>query len=129
MTRPASERGSGLVSTLAGVTVVLAFLFLATQVLVNLYATSTVTAAADEAAHLLARDPGASCERAGARVRQRLGSYAATAGLAVTCSARADAVSVRVVATNPRLTLGGLAASVPFSTIDRTATVRLEVER
>ena len=48
------ERGAGLVGTVAGITVILVLLLFATQVLVDLYARSAVTAAAYDAARQVA---------------------------------------------------------------------------
>ena len=51
MSAPAhDDRGAGMVSSLAGLTVFLLFLLLAVQVLVGLYATSTVRATLQDAA-------------------------------------------------------------------------------
>ena len=51
--RPAAAAGTGLISTIAGVTVFLAFLLFAVQLLMNLHATSAVTDAAwDGARHV-----------------------------------------------------------------------------
>ena len=46
----ADDRGAGLISTAAGVVVFLVFLLFAVQLLFGLYASSTVTAVANDAA-------------------------------------------------------------------------------
>src|SRR5262245_61743328 len=74
------DAGTGLVSTLAGVVVFLAFLLLAVQSLVDLCATSVVTAVAYDAARMVSTssDPSdpAVLAAAEADARTRLGPYA-----------------------------------------------------
>src|SRR5687768_13185417 len=74
--RSAAERGAGLIGTLAGVTVFLALLLFAVQLLFNLYAASAVTAAAYDAARVVAGSDGGDLGRAEAHARQVLGRYA-----------------------------------------------------
>lgn len=77
------DEGSSPITAVFGVTIFLAFLLLAAQVIIHLYATSTVTAVAfDEARRASAYPP--SCAGVEARVRDRLGTFGATA--AVTCT-------------------------------------------
>ncbi|MFO7779858.1 MAG: hypothetical protein R6V28_16025 [Nitriliruptoraceae bacterium] len=69
-----------------GVAIFLGFLLLATQVMVHLYATSTVTAVAfDEARR--ASTEGGRCEGVEARVIERLGEWGRRPGVRVTCAA------------------------------------------
>ena len=61
---PSSDQGAGLIGTIGGVTIVLSFLLFAVQLLVGLYANTTVTAIAYDTAHRAAgadapRDPDA----------------------------------------------------------------------
>ena len=80
------DRGSGVVSSLAGVAAFLAFLLLAVHVIVGLYATSVVTDAAADAARRVAgtaltTDPTAAAE---AQVRKALGRLGEGASVRVT---------------------------------------------
>ena len=76
----AGQAGTGLVGTTVGVTIFLAFLLLATQVLLGLYTTSLVTSAPVDAATAVARaaDPtsGPTQQDASDRARRRLGAFA-----------------------------------------------------
>lgn len=118
-------------------TVFLAFLFFAVQLLFNLYATSVVTSTAYEGARTVAGhsvdhgDPAAG-ERARAdaerEMRDLLGAY----GERVTfdwSATTADTVSLRVRAHNPKLTFAGLGQRLGFDEIDRTITIRIEETR
>jgi Flp pilus assembly protein TadG len=127
------DAGTGLVSTVAGVAVFLAFLFFAVQLLYNLYATSVVTATAYDAARDVASGEvdhtdqaavRAAEHRAETELRARLGRYSAR----VTVDWRAsDASTIRlhVTAQNPDL-LFHSAGLLGFDEIDRTVTVRVE---
>lgn len=68
-----------------GVAIFLGFLLLATQALVHLYATSTVTAVAFDEARRASTD-GGRCEGVDARVRSRLGRWAASPDVEVACT-------------------------------------------
>lgn len=125
-----SERGSGLIGTVAGVTVFLAFLFFAVQLLVNLYSASVVTSAAYDAARqvaVLGEHPpsAASLGEAEARARGLIGARGDDAVLTWDLSDPA-VVGLRVEVDNPRFLLGGLAGALGFDTVDRTVHVRLE---
>ena len=80
----ADEAGTGLVGTTVGVTIFLAFLLLASQVLLGLYTTSVVTSATIDAAAAVARAPDPTSDvvqrEAADRARRRLGDYAAAPG-------------------------------------------------
>ena len=84
MSGRADERGTGLVGTTLGVTFFLAFVLLATQVLLGLYTTSLVTAAAVDAATVVAHndDPTNPLVQQDAtdRARRRLGAFASQPG-------------------------------------------------
>ena len=124
------EGGAGLISATAGVTVFLVLLLFATQVLYNLYATSVITAAAYDAARIVAGAesrgdiPGA--ERQGeAEFRQLLGRYGTDHVETVDFSESTDDVVVlHVRARNPNLILGH--GRAPFGVIDRRVRVRVE---
>jgi hypothetical protein len=105
-------------------------LLFATQVLYNLYATSVVTAAAYDAARIVAgaeaRGDVMGAERRGeAHFRQLLGRYGSERVEAVDFSESTDEVVVlHVRARNPNLMLGR--GRSPFSVIDRRVRVRVE---
>ena len=77
-----SEDGTGLIGTVAGVTVFLFFLLFAVQMLVRLYATSALTAATFDAARRVASADAASrplaIQEAEANARDALGSFGRT---------------------------------------------------
>ena len=79
-----------------GVAIFLGFLLLATQVLVHLYATSTVTAVAFDEARRASTD-GGRCDGVERRVRQRLGGWAAEAAVEIGCVAGVPGVEPTVV--------------------------------
>lgn len=134
MTTPRDDRGAGLVGLIAGVSVFLAFLLFAVQLLTNLYATSAVTTACWDGARQVAgaridhTDPDvvAHAERAAeARVRAEVGRFGER--LAFDWSGTDDDVVVlRVRGTTPRFGLPGLTAPVGFDRVDRQVRVRVE---
>ncbi|MFP4149680.1 MAG: hypothetical protein ACLFUG_08785 [Nitriliruptoraceae bacterium] len=79
-----------------GVAILLGFLLLATQVLVHLYATSTVTAVAFDEARRASTD-GGGCEGVEGRVRDRLGGWAGEADVEVRCTAGQPGIQPTVV--------------------------------
>jgi hypothetical protein len=123
-----AEPGTGTIGTLSGLLVVLAFLLLGTEVLLELHARSTVTAVAYETAHRVALSPTASpadrleAERRGRRLLGPVGSSAA-----FEWSTDEDDVSLRVRADRPGALLTAL--GLRPREIDRTVTVRREVPR
>ncbi|MEJ5254760.1 MAG: hypothetical protein WHS89_05365 [Acidimicrobiales bacterium] len=128
------DRGAGLIGAMAGITVFLAFLLFAVQLLMNLHTTSMVSSAAYEAARVAAGasvDPtdGASVaagrQRGEQRARTLLGRYGEQVQFDWSAST-ADTVVLRVRASSPRFTLGGLPARLGFDDIDRTVRVRME---
>ncbi|MBV9951964.1 MAG: hypothetical protein JO291_08435 [Acidimicrobiia bacterium] len=130
------EAGTGLVSTVAGVAVFLAFLFFAVQLLYNLYATSVVTATAYDAARSVASgevdhtDPAsvrAAQHRAELQLRDRLGRYSDRVVIDWRAS-DASTIRLHVTAENPDL-LFHSAGLLGFDEIDRTVTVRVEEVR
>jgi Flp pilus assembly protein TadG len=130
------DGGAGLVSSVAGVVVFLAFLFFAVQLLYNLYATSVVTATSYDAARDVAsRDVDhtnpssvrAAQHRAERELRARLGRYADRVTLDWSAS-DASTVRLHVAAENPDLMFHS-AGLLGFDEIDRTVTVRVEEVR
>ncbi len=131
---PASTRddGVGTIGTAAAFTVFLLLMFVAVQVLFNLYATSMVTSAAHDAASQVAGFDafGDRCKAAAEAefaFEQRLGRYgeAGHAELEWTC-ADPDIVRVRVRARHPTLLPASLAGLASLSEVDRTIEVRVE---
>jgi hypothetical protein len=122
------DGGAGLLGTLAGFVVFLAFLFFGVQMLVDLYATSVVTAVTYDAARMVATAPDPYDPRvraaAEAEARRRLGAYGGRATFAWAIDT--DTVRVHVHASNPRFVLPVPSATLPFDTVDRTAVVRVE---
>jgi hypothetical protein len=119
------EAGAGLIGTIAGVTVFLAFLLFAVQLLFNLYAASAVTTAAYDAARVVAgSEGGGSTATAETRARQVLGRYADR--VTFEWAVDADDVALRVRATNPSFLLPALGGLLGFDEIDRTVRVRVE---
>ena len=101
-------------------------LLFATQLLLNLYATSVVTAAAFDAARVVAGADGGP-ERvtaAESQARHMLGHYGER--VRFEWSIDADVVALRVRAANPNLLLVQLGAPAPFQHVDRTVRVRVE---
>lgn len=122
------QRGSGLVSTLAGVTMFLALLFFAVHLALNLYGASTVTAVAFDAARIAAGSDGDQ-GAASAYAEGLLAGYAERGDLTLDWSASdADHVRLRVIAAHPTADLLPFVA-FPFDTTDRTIVVRREALR
>jgi hypothetical protein len=74
------ELGTSIVGTLVGFLIFMTLLLLSAQVLIRLYATSTLAAAAARAAEQVAEapDPLAAAPAAEAAARQQLGTFGAT---------------------------------------------------
>jgi hypothetical protein len=113
------------------VTVFLVLLLFAAQVLYNLYATSVVTAAAYDAARIVAGgaargDAGRAEVQARARFRELLGRYGDRSVESVDFSeSTEDVVVLHVRARNPNLLLGRFGRAA-FGKIDRRVRVRVE---
>ncbi|MGH9186651.1 MAG: hypothetical protein ACRD0U_12685 [Acidimicrobiales bacterium] len=122
------DHGAGLIGTIAGVTVFLAFLLFAVQLLVNLYAASAVTSVGFDAVRRVASAPDrgelARIE-AEARIRQSLGRAYGDIQLDWDLS-DPDVVRLRVRAENPNFLPAGLDGPLPFDAVDRDFTVRVE---
>ena len=136
--RVRGDEGAGLIGTIAGVLVFLAFLLFAVQLLVGLYATSAVTSAAFDGARLVAGSrtdhadrtrgrPGPSRGRAAharpARPARRPGRRFDWTGSDAARRRRARPGA------GARFLLPGLGGPLGFDHIDRTAHVRVEVAR
>jgi len=120
------ERGAGIVSSLAGVTMFLAFLLLAVHVVIGLYAASVVTDAATAGARRVAGssltdDPDAP-NGAEAKIRTALGALGDSA--LITWDLDPDTVAVTVRVRRPTFLRAFGAGS-----IERTVRVRREVLR
>ncbi len=132
MSRPRHERGAGLIGTIFGVTVFLAFLTVAVQILMNLYSASVVTAAAYDAARQVASEgqrPPLDDEakaRAEAHARSLLGRLADDTEF-VWVETDPAVVRLQVVARTPRFLLPVVDGALGLDVIDRTVTVRREV--
>ena len=120
----ADERGAGLFGTIAGVTVFLALLTVAVQLLFNLYAVPVVTAAAYDAARQAATD-GGDRDAAEARARSLLGRVGDSAAFEW-IDTDPDVVQLHVVARAPRFLLPVVDTALGLDVVDRTVTVRVE---
>lgn len=104
-------------------TVFLALLFFAVHLLLNLYATSVVTAVAWDAVRLAAGE-GGDTQQAEAHARGLLGERAEDVEFA--WGADDGAVTLTVTADNPDLLWPGLMSAVGVERIERTVTARRE---
>jgi Flp pilus assembly protein TadG len=118
--RVLTDRGGGLVGTVGAVTVFLGLLGFAVQVLLNLYATSVVTAATYDAARMVARgDAPAAAEAEAFRVLGRYGEHVEFTWQQVDGAAVVLQVQARTPGVLPRA----------FTEVDRTIHVRRECFR
>lgn len=129
MTEP--DRGTGAVSTAAGVLVLLLFLVGAVQLLFSLYASSTVTAVANDAAQRAAGHQAPPLAHIEADARTSLGRIGETATFAWTVDdsdgdGADDTVVLRVVAVPPRFVPRSIGEGLGLAEIDRTVRVRRE---
>lgn len=127
------EAGAGLLGPIIGVTVFLVLLLFAVHLVLNLYGTSVVTAAAFDAARLRAGGAGAEVSEGEAErhVLELLGAYRADGRLELSWrypdtdgDGAPDVVALRVVAEHPTNLVAGL--DLPLQRVDRTITVRME---
>lgn len=127
------QAGTALIGSMVGVTAFLVLLFFAVQLVLNLYGTSVVTAAAFDAARLRAGGAGGEVSEAEAEqhVRQLLDGYSEAGLLDLSWSypdtdgdGTPDVVALRVSAVHPTDLLAGL--HLPFQEIERTMSVRME---
>jgi hypothetical protein len=133
MRRLCADRGTGLIGSLAAVTVVLVLMFFAVQLLTSLYAASLVTSAAHEAVNLAAGRSVDQTDRVGVatarlrgerRARQLLGKFGDRVEMDWSGS-NSDVVVLRVRAEPPRFLLGDLGIGL----VDRTVRARVEALR
>ena len=125
--RSRNQRGTGVISSIFGLFVVLVLLLFAVQVVYDLYATSAVTAAAYDAARVVAGADGGPGATAVAEdgARQALGRYGER--LRFEWAVDDDVVQLHVVARNPGFLPAALRSPLGVDTVDRT--VRLRTER
>lgn len=124
--RLAGEDGSSAITSVFGVLIFLAFLMLATQVLVHLYATTTVSAVAFDTARR-ASAHGASCASidAAASVRRALGEYGQRIDDPV-CITSGRQTVVTVSGPTPARLVDAFGDGLGLDRIERTARVRTE---
>lgn len=123
--------GAGLIATSTGVLIFLVLLLLAVQVLFNLYATTAVTAAANDGARIAA---GAEAQAGGTAAAQELGQQHIVNLLgqygrdrvSVAWVDDPDYAIVTVDAQNPSFLPIALRRQVGLDHIHRTARVRIE---
>lgn len=125
------DRGVGAISTAAGVLVFLVFLLGAVQLLFSLYASSTVTAVANDAAHRAAAHQAPPLEVIEADARSSLGAIGDDATFTwqlddTDGDGNGDTVVLRVSAAPPRFVPPSIGKGLGFGTIDRTVRVRVE---
>lgn len=134
--RGRGDRGTGLIGTTAAITVFLAFLLFAVQLLFSLYTRSVVTSAAYDGARFVAghregaeaMSPDETRARAEARMRQQLG--AAGRDLRVDWSGSdADTVVLHLGLDAPRFLSPAVAGPLATDHIERTVHVRVERDR
>lgn len=130
------ERGTGLIGSAAGVAAFLLFLLFALQLISNLYATSTVTAAGYDATRSVASaevdhdDPAsvATAQREAERhLRDLLGEMGQDAEF--TWSSDGEQVRLRLVVDSPGILPSSVRDTTGLRRIDRTFVVRIEQER
>lgn len=129
--RTSSDRGAGLLSTAAGVVVFLVFLLFAVQLLFGLYASSTVTAVANDAAVRAASAGAPSLQVIEADARRSLGEVGSSASFTwgmddTDGDGEADTVVLEVVARPPRFIPASIGGAIGLDEIRRTVRVRGE---
>jgi hypothetical protein len=129
--RREGDRGAGLFATAAGVVVFLVFLLFAVQLLFALYASSTVTAVANDAATRAASAAAPSLASIEADARESLGSVGDTASFRwdvddADGDGVPDTVVLEVVARPPRFIPPSIGGSIGLDEVRRTVRVRAE---
>lgn len=129
--RPSRDRGAGLLSTAAGVVVFLVFLLFAVQLLFGLYASSTVTAVANDAAVRAASADAPPLPVIEAEARQNLGEVGSSASFTWAVDdtdgdGAPDTVVLEVVARPPRFIPPSIGGAIGLDEIRRTVRVRGE---
>lgn len=105
-----------------GVAIFLAFVLLASQTLLHLYASTLVGSAAFDAAERAAAEDGGGCGDVEARVRSGLGRHADDAE--VSCADDGDHLAVSIVTASPARVFDRIGGR-----IERTSVVRVERPR
>ena len=129
--RRGGQEGVGLISTAAGVLVFLMFLLLAVQLLFGLYASSTVTAVANDAATRAASADAPPLAAIEAEARDSLGEVGQGATFAwdvddADDDGTADTVVLEVIAHPPRFIPPSIGGSLGVEEIRRVVRVRAE---
>jgi hypothetical protein len=124
----------GLLSTAAGVVVFLVFLMFAVQLLFGLYASSTVTAVANDAATRAASGHAPSLAVIEAEARESLGRIGDGASFEwgvddADGDGRDDTVVLEVVATPPRLIPASIGGAIGLDEVRRVVRVRAEQDQ
>lgn len=130
-TQTASDSGVGLIASAAGILVFLVFLMFTVQLLFGLYASSTVTAVANDAALRAAAQGAPSVELIEADARRTLGRIGDEATFAWSTDdtdgdAVDDTVVLEVVAHPPRFLPRSIGGAIGLDDVARTVTARLE---
>jgi hypothetical protein len=125
------DRGTGAISTAAGVLVFLIFLVGAVQLLFSLYASSTVTAVANDAAQRAAAAGAPPLSVIEADARATLGRVGDEASFTwrrddADGDGADDTLVLRVIARPPRFVPPSIGDGIGLGAIDRTIRVRLE---
>jgi hypothetical protein len=127
------DRGTGLIGSLAGITVVILFMALSAQVLLGLYATSTVRAALADAASRAAhqRDGRPDLAALARQAEASLGEMGEHTTVTLTLAddngdGQPDVVIGRAIATPPHLVPRSIGNSVGLGHIDVSLRVRIE---
>lgn len=125
------DRGTGLLSTAAGVVVFLVFLLFAVQLLFGLYASSTITAVANDAATRAASADAPPLSTIEADARENLGEVGKSATFAWDVDdsdgdGAMDTVVLEVVARPPRFIPPSIGGSIGLDEIRRVVRVRAE---
>ena len=126
-----SDAGAGLLSTAAGVVVFLVFLLFAVQLLFGLYASSTVTAVANDAAHRAAAHGAPPLAVIEADARATLGQIGDDAEFRwgredADADGADDTVVLIVTASPPRFIPPSIGGAIGLDEVRRTVRVRIE---
>lgn len=129
--RSGQDRGAGLLSSAAGVLVFLAFLLFAVQLLFGLYASSAVTAVANDAAVRAASAEAPPLEVIEAEARRALGEVGASATFTwaqddADGDGALDTVVLEVIARPPRFVPASIGGVIGLEEIRRAVRVRRE---
>jgi len=128
------DQGAGLISSAAGIVVFLMFMLFAVQLLFGLYASSTVTAVANDAAQRAAAEGAPSIDVIETEARANLGKVGDGAEFAWSAEdtdgdGADDTIVLEVVAVPPRFVPRSMGQAVGFGEIRRTVRARMEAFR